>query len=674
LINNPRVELTVAINGYDDGASTGEVRRLLGDALGPSDYRKNASRFAHELRSCPPALVELLDIRFTVGCTTEQALRSLRVLADSTVPASTEFDEKLRALADDSSAAPSIADRLAHFERELSRSGRTFEFSDCSLGNLVFAGCFVQTNRDMNAAIADYCALMGLPEDLIENVTDGTNAYLVGIDQDGHVLGTEAEIVDANRRNRIDDIYLIDHVLSARERAALAAMPRHEVERELQSWSKPVRPNPRVLARIAQADLIVYAPGTQHSSLYPSYLTPGLGPAIAQNLRAVKLMITNLHADADIADSSAIDLVERAVYYLTERRRRHIPTPCLVTHFLLNDPAQREDGAPYIPLGAIDTLEDPRLVRIGNYEDAATGRHNAAKLLTPFVESFLAPDSRPRLAVVLHGTQSHNKIVQTMVEMIREGIGTVPVSITVFYDSGEDLDASLLESLPFAARNVRARTSERGSFAPALDERRFDYVMLFDSSGMYRGGDIVSLASSLADGRLDAVWGSRRLSMRDIHESYRMRYRKRPLLGALSYAGSHVLGAMYLLLYGRHIADTLSGVRAVRTAYARVEGLENGALANQRMLSLLLRERADVLEVPIQFFSLSPEKARRTTAFEGLRALGIILWSRIMPAGRPRVERTIDADGVARPTRIAASGVSVAEGHLETAGGAASRS
>ena len=46
LVSNPRVDLVVAINGYDDGASTGEVRRFLGDALGPSDFRKNASRLA----------------------------------------------------------------------------------------------------------------------------------------------------------------------------------------------------------------------------------------------------------------------------------------------------------------------------------------------------------------------------------------------------------------------------------------------------------------------------------------------------------------------------------------------------------------------------------------------------------------------------------------------------
>ena len=63
LVKMPDVLLTVAINGYDDGASTGEVRRFLGDALGPSDFRKNSSRLATELGTCPPALVRILDRR-----------------------------------------------------------------------------------------------------------------------------------------------------------------------------------------------------------------------------------------------------------------------------------------------------------------------------------------------------------------------------------------------------------------------------------------------------------------------------------------------------------------------------------------------------------------------------------------------------------------------------------
>ncbi|MDQ3347714.1 MAG: hypothetical protein M3545_07090, partial [Acidobacteriota bacterium] len=73
LVTNPRIALTVVVNGYDDGASTGEVRRFLGDALGPSDFRKNAARLARALRSCPAALVDLLDMRLDPGLSARTA-------------------------------------------------------------------------------------------------------------------------------------------------------------------------------------------------------------------------------------------------------------------------------------------------------------------------------------------------------------------------------------------------------------------------------------------------------------------------------------------------------------------------------------------------------------------------------------------------------------------------
>src|SRR5689334_11095291 len=81
LIANPRISLTLAINGYDDGASTGEVRRFLRDSLGPSDFRKNASRLASELHTCAPALVELLDWRFPPGASEADARAAIAALA-----------------------------------------------------------------------------------------------------------------------------------------------------------------------------------------------------------------------------------------------------------------------------------------------------------------------------------------------------------------------------------------------------------------------------------------------------------------------------------------------------------------------------------------------------------------------------------------------------------------
>jgi 2-phospho-L-lactate transferase/gluconeogenesis factor (CofD/UPF0052 family) len=167
LANDPRVDLTVAINGYDDGASTGAVRRFLGDALGPSDFRKNASRFARLRHSCDEAVIDLLDAR---------------------LPARAGIDDLQRVRA---RAEHRIASLLRLFEDAYHRANLPIDFGDASVGNFVFAGCYLESGRRFNDAVDRYCALVGLPSALIENVTDGTNAYLVALDVDGGVLGSE---------------------------------------------------------------------------------------------------------------------------------------------------------------------------------------------------------------------------------------------------------------------------------------------------------------------------------------------------------------------------------------------------------------------------------------------------------------------------------------------------
>ncbi len=403
--------------------------------------------------------------------------------------------------------------------------------------------------------------------------------------------------------------------------------------------------NPRLAAKIASADLIIYAPGTQHSSLFPSYLTPGLSAAIAGNLAAIKLLITNIQADAEITGSNAVDIIDRAVFYLKEKGRLAAPTPCLITHYLLNDPGREDTATPYVPLGPLESIEDPRLVRIGNYEEGVTGRHDAARVLAPFIESILSRARRKRVAVLLHDGGSINKVAQTLLEMIRGGIEQLPLDVTVFYGGTEPLDARFIGSLPFAVTQLPG--GDR-TFAASARAGGFDYVILFESSGMYRGEDVVGLASHLAAGRLDAVWGSRRLSIRDIEESYRLRYRPNAVLGAISYAGSHVLSLAYLVFYGRYISDTLSAVRAVRAADAFDPAIDLGhKRANHLLLSGLLRRKAELLEIPVKFFPISPERIKRTSPLEGLQALGAIVWRRFSAPRPPAAsaERGVRPEG-----------------------------
>ena len=234
------------------------------------------------------------------------------------------------------------------------------------------------------------------------------------------------------------------------------------------------------------------------------------------------------------------------------------------------------------------------------------------------------------MAVLLHDDGSMNKIAQTLLEMIRGGLSSVPVDVTVFYPGSEALDPRLAAHLPFAVRPLR--DGVRG-FAEAARPEGFDYVLLFESSGMYRGEETVPLLAQLATGRLDAVWGSRRLSVRDIEESYRFRYRRKAVAGAISYLGSYFLSLACLVLYGRYITDTLSGVRALRAADALDPRVDLTAKSvNHTLLASLLRRKAEILELPVRFFPLSPDRVKRTSALDGLQALWILLAERLAPA------------------------------------------
>ncbi|MGH9411239.1 MAG: hypothetical protein ACRD1V_17525, partial [Vicinamibacterales bacterium] len=291
---------------------------------------------------------------------------------------------------------------------------------------------------------------------------------------------------------------------------------------------------------------------------------------------------------------------------------------------------------PYVPLGRLDSLEDPRLVRIGQYEDGITGRHDPAKVLTPFLEAYLTEPRRPRVAVWLSDSGSRSKLSQTLLEMVRGGVQDLALDFTVFYGGVEALDASLTGGFPFAIRWLGAESTSEDRFRELASGGAFDYTLLFESSGMYNGEDLASVAAPLAAGRLDAVWGSRRLSVRDIEASLRVRYRHTPGLRLASTLGSHLLSATYLLLYGRYISDTLSGVRAVRAGYLSLPHVRLGdKLLNQRLLSALLGGRAEILETPVRFYAMSPVQVRRTSVADGLQALGRTLAWRLRPSRLP---------------------------------------
>src|SRR5207248_796233 len=63
LVRDPRIQLNLLVNAYDDGLSTGELRNFIPGMLGPSDFRKNFSYILDLYSEQQFALEKLIEYR-----------------------------------------------------------------------------------------------------------------------------------------------------------------------------------------------------------------------------------------------------------------------------------------------------------------------------------------------------------------------------------------------------------------------------------------------------------------------------------------------------------------------------------------------------------------------------------------------------------------------------------
>ena len=61
----PGAEINIIVNGYDDGKSTGEIRKFIPGILGPSDFRKNLSHLVDLNTNNGRIFRDLLNFRFS---------------------------------------------------------------------------------------------------------------------------------------------------------------------------------------------------------------------------------------------------------------------------------------------------------------------------------------------------------------------------------------------------------------------------------------------------------------------------------------------------------------------------------------------------------------------------------------------------------------------------------
>lgn len=365
--------LTSVVNAYDDGKSTGEIRRIF-RMLGPSDIRKNQEEMLSPDQKDYDASRRLFAWRYPAGTQHDAAVAELQRFARG------ETDILCECWFDSAGTRDVLRRLVGSFVQSLLRYEVVhrfrLQFADCSIMNCLYAGAYELCNRDFAETTVFFDRFFQIQGTVLP--TSLEDQKLVAIRESGEVLYSEAEIVELRSNVRVRDIFIVDDYP---DREVLDTLPVEERYAYLSRIQARVRATDEVLRAIGSADILVYGPGTQHSSLYPSYMTRGISEAIVGNRRAVKIFVCNIGEDYETPEYTASDLVRGALRHLQRGASSPVTHRELIDFVLVNDPKD-PTIAKYIP-NDLDRFEGMGMTVIcDDFEDPTSlGKHNGEKIV-----------------------------------------------------------------------------------------------------------------------------------------------------------------------------------------------------------------------------------------------------------------------------------------------------
>jgi GT2 family glycosyltransferase/2-phospho-L-lactate transferase/gluconeogenesis factor (CofD/UPF0052 family) len=369
--SNRVVEINHITNAYDDGKSTGKVRQIFDNSiLGPSDVRKIQETQYLALFD-NDNVKSFFNYRFNHERDEAIKILNLLILRDGDSVVSDGFE-----LAFFYNLPIELREhsKIA-IQRFLSKISNDVEFIDFSLTNIIYAG-LADLYGGLDAAEEAIKSSLSLPDSVYLNSSE--NKYIFALSEDGVLLHNEAEIVDYSGAFPIYGVYFADQPLSQN---TVHAFNQLSVFNEKKLFVETINSNaPRLNKNtkeiIELADIIIFSPGTQYSSLYPSYLTEGMGGVLSHS-NASKVFITNIFHDNETPDFSAADQVKQAVYHLNNKDRYSLSANSFIDALIVNMPSS--DNPNYIRPNLVE-LESFGLdeIILNNYESLInpSGCHN----------------------------------------------------------------------------------------------------------------------------------------------------------------------------------------------------------------------------------------------------------------------------------------------------------
>jgi uncharacterized cofD-like protein len=250
------LRLTRVVPAWDSGGSSKVIRESL-DVLAVGDIRQALMTMAHgEGRAGD--VVKVCNARMTSGAE-EDARAEFALYAEGRHPLLERMEPGLRG---------AILNYLRTFRAAI---GPNFDFRNGSIGNFILTGAHLAHNSDINTAIFVFRKLC----DIAGHVWPSTEAN----DVDLSAVLNDGRSVEG--QHRVTDLGEAESEIGVREI-------------RLGAKGSVVAANEAVIESLENADAVIFGPGSFYTSVLPHFLVDGIVPALARNVQARRIFVSNI--------------------------------------------------------------------------------------------------------------------------------------------------------------------------------------------------------------------------------------------------------------------------------------------------------------------------------------------------------------------------------------------
>ena len=359
--------ITSLINTYDDGKSSGELRKIF-NMPGPSDIRKVQELYLNKSNRNYNLIKSLFQKRINLDRTKFILLLNQYIQTNYQIL----FDIKIS----DKKINLYLKKYLKVFRNLIIK--KKINTSDLSLMNIIFAGSYFYNKKNINKSIDGLSKLFGIKEKVYSCGTK--NLFLLGINQNNKVFDSESKIVEQRSNVNMKDIFLTNKKLVLNDLSKKDKIKKIYLNATKDNISYEAK------IKIQKANIIIYSPGTPFSSLYPSYFCNNIGYFISNNKKAKKILITNIGSDYETPDFDANDYIMNTLKYL-KFNNKNIQNRYLITDILVNKPYKLTNSSVLPNIN--EHFRNEFIIKIKNYENLKKiGFHSKNKLKKTFEEIF----------------------------------------------------------------------------------------------------------------------------------------------------------------------------------------------------------------------------------------------------------------------------------------------